>query len=176
MPSQSTGELALAILPHLADSVLKRRVKTYGHYAGRIGLNPAKDAIPVGHAMHTIGAACVFKCVPVVPLHFVQRADEGWRGVFESDPLEARDVLPHYNTLYIAAREYPYSEDDFQSIGNSLHKMAEIGSLDSYSLSPHHLWHLAIVTKPKDSAETYFERALRAYTKFIDEEREKRKR
>ena len=176
MPNQSTRELALAILPHLAEAVLGRRVMTYGYYASRIELDPAKNAIQIGHAMHTIGAACVFRCVPVAPLHFVQRADAGWRGVFESDPLEARDVLPHYNTLYIAAREYRYSKDDFQSIENWLHKVAEIGSFPSYSLSPHHLWHLAIGTKPKDSAETYFERALSAYTKFIDEERERRKR
>ena len=176
MPNQSARETALAILPHLAEAVLGRRVKTYGHYASRIGLDPAKNALQIGHAMHTIGAACVFRCVPVAPLHFVQRADAGWRGVFESDPLEARDVLPHYTTLYIAAREHLYSKDDFESIENSLHKMAEIGSLDSYSLSPHHLWHLTIVKKPKDSAETYFERALSAYINFIDDERERRKR
>ena len=69
------------------------RVKTYGHYASRIGLDPAKNAIPVGHAMHTIGAACVFKCVPVVPL------DESGPPTNPDDYYFAvRDLFPNVST------------------------------------------------------------------------------
>lgn len=174
MAAKRSRETAFEILPHFAKNVLAKRVRTYGHYAQCIGLTPSKDGLKVGHAMHVIGAACVFRCVPIAPLHYVKGADGEWRKVFKSDPLEARDVLPHYDALLTSARAYEYNEQDFQNISESIDAMVNTGSIKDYDLSPHHLWHWAIVNKPEGYKETYFERALSRYKIFIESERRKR--
>jgi hypothetical protein len=40
--------------------------------------------------------------------------------LFTSDALEARDVLPHFDTLVIAARINKYSKGDFDQVRSAL--------------------------------------------------------
>ena len=163
-------EIALEVLPHLAKNVMARHVFSYGHYAAATGRNPAKDSMAIGQAMHAIGAACVFARVPVAPLHFVKRADRRDAQVFVSDPLENQRVTEHHDTLLVAAREYCYTEPDFQRIE------VELRETIPNDWSPHLMWHVAVVGKPKGSDETYFERALVVYKTFIENERQARKK
>jgi hypothetical protein len=142
--------------------VLARRVLTYSYYAKAIGRSPAKDAMAIGKAMHVIGGMCVYARVPIAPLFFVQRADGGWRGVFEEDALESTRVLPHYDLLYVAAREHAYVEEEFTRISRGL---AEVVPDD---WSPHFVWHFAVVNKPKGSELTFFEIALERYRQIVD--------
>src|SRR2546427_11958805 len=61
-------EIALQLLPWFAENVVARNPPlSYGYYAGKIGRDPAKEAIIVGHAMHAIGAVCVIRQLPVAP-------------------------------------------------------------------------------------------------------------
>lgn len=166
----SAREIALGILDKFEERVIARGVSTYGMYAAIAGKDPTKAAMVVGPAMHAIGAACVFVCVPVAPLYYVKRADGFWRGVFEEDPLESRDVLPHYDLLYVTAREYRYSAEEFGRIRKAL---AEVVPND---WSPHIMWHVAISTKPKGFEMTYFERALRRYQELFDAMRAERRK
>lgn len=162
-------EIALEVLPHFAKNVLARRVCSYGHYAKATGRNSAKQSMAIGPAMHVIGSACVFAKIPVAPLYFVKRADNQDAQVFVSDPLENQRVAEHYDTLFVTAREYLYTEQDFQRI--------EVGLREKIpnDWSPHFMWHYAVVNKPKGSDETYFERALAIYKEIIENERQKRK-
>src|SRR3989442_1056141 len=112
----SAREIALEVLPHFKENVLAGRVLSYGVYAKAIGRDVATESMVVGQAMHAIGGMCAFAAIPVAPLHFVQRADEGWRGIFESDSSERIHVLPHYDLLYLAARVHTYTEDDFRKL------------------------------------------------------------
>ncbi len=161
----SAREIALEVLPHFVNSVLARCVHSYGYYASASGRVPEKDAVSMGPAFHAIGAACVFFGVPVAPLFFVERADGEARTIFESDPLEARDVLPHYDILYVAAREHSYKVEEFEKVERLLRKNAPM------DWSPHFLWHVTIVNKPKGQEKTYFELALEHYKSIIDEKR-----
>ena len=162
-------EIALEVLPHFARNVLVRHVFSYGHYADAIGRNSANESMAIGPAMHAIGAACVFARIPVAPLYFVKRADSQDAQVFVSDPLENQLVTEHYDILFVAAREYPYTEQDFQRIKALSEKIPN-------GWSPHLMWHVAVATKPKGSDETYFERALNVYKEFIENERQARKK
>ncbi|CAG0992689.1 hypothetical protein GPROT1_03162 [Gammaproteobacteria bacterium] len=113
--------------------------------------------------MHAIGGVCVLAAVPVAPLHFVQRSDGAWRGVFEEDSSERSHVLPHYDVIYVSARDYGYSQQDFARVARGL---AEVVPKD---WSPHKIWHHAIYRKPKGASDTYFERALAKYNALVDQ-------
>ncbi len=176
MTPQHARVTALAVLPHLARSVLGNHVRTYGYYASQIGLSPTRDGHKVGQAMHVIGAACVFKCVPVAPLHFVKTTSNEWHRLFISDALEARDVLPHFDTLLIAARIFKYSESDFEKVRSALEILTKQGGIGSFDFSPHRLWHMTVTWKPKNTSESYFERALGNYRAIIENERKRRDR
>lgn len=166
----SARDIALDVLPHFIESVLARRVHSYGYYAASIGRVPERDAVSMGPAFHAIGASCIFFCIPVAPLFFVERSDGEARTIFESDALEARDVLPHYDVMYVAAREYTYSADEFQKVDRLLRKNAPL------NWSPHDLWHVAIVKKPKDQDKTYLQIALARYKSIIEEEKRRKKK
>jgi len=166
-------EIALAVLPHFAKNVLAGSVCDYSYYAKAIGRNPAKEAIIVGDAMHAIGGTCVLCEAPVAPLHYVQRADGKWRGVFEADSIERSHVLPHYKLLYEAARVYAYTQSDFSRIERGLRDIIP-EFLSPHNLgSPHDIWHVAVLNKLDDST-TPFQRALVAYQRIVDEERTKK--
>jgi len=102
------------VLPHFVEAVLAGHQRTYGYYAQKIGRDPATESIAIGPVMHLIGAICVFRRIPIAPLYYVTRADGEPRNIFAADPLESRYVLPHFDTLYIAAREYKYGSVEFQ--------------------------------------------------------------
>jgi len=103
-------EIALQLLPWFAENVVARNPPlSYGYYAGKIGRDPAKEAIIVGHAMHAIGAVCVIRQLPVAPLHYVKRMDGEARQVFASNKLEADYVLRHVGKMRIVAREYRFT-------------------------------------------------------------------
>ena len=158
-------EIALEVLPHFSEAVLLRQILTYGYYAKAIGRSPAADSMAIGKAMHAIGGICVYSRVPVAPMYFVERADSGWRGIFEEDPLESLHVLPHYDTLYVAAREYRYSAEDFACVYRGLAEAIP------NEWSPHLIWHVAVAVKPKGSEQTYFERALDRYRQIVEDAR-----
>lgn len=162
----SARELAIEVLPHFAKNVIAGYVFPYGVYAKAIGRDPAKESIVIGKAMHAIGAVCVLTGIPVAPLYYVKRADGEGRGVFESDAIECLYVLPHYDLMYVVAREYKYSEKDFARIEKGLREL-----LPKYmrpdQLSPHDVWHCAISAKLNDGT-TPFERALSKYREIFD--------
>jgi len=155
-------EIALQVLPHFTKNVLAGRVYSYGHYATATGRDAATGSVVIGKAMHAIGGACVMCAIPVAPLHFVERTDREGRGVFESDELERVNVLPHYNLLYVTAREFKYSEKDFRRIENALRVILPKHLEPSQQMSPHGIWSVAISVKLSDSS-TIFERALSTY-------------
>jgi hypothetical protein len=122
----------------------------------------------IGQAMHAIGAACVLSAVPVAPLFFVERSDGEWRGVFEADTCERLDVLPHYELLYVTAREYVYGPRDFDQLERAL-SVAFPKHLKPDQLSPHDLWHVVLYAKSKRNGVTVFERALSKYKELYAE-------
>ena len=162
----SARELAIEVLPHFAQNVLTGHVHAYGVYAKAIGRDPAKESMVIGKAMHAIGAVCVLAAIPIAPLHFIKRADDEWRGVFESDVLETAHVLPHYDLLYVTAREFKYSEGDFARVEKALKEVLP-KYLRPDQLSPHDIWHWAICAKLKDGS-TPFERALAKYRELFE--------
>jgi hypothetical protein len=156
-------EMALKVLPYFTNAVLKRQVYSYGYFATCIGRNSSTDSVALGPVFHAIGAACVVNQVPVAPLYFVEREDGEERNIFESDGMECLNVLPHYDLLYVSAREYIYQPVEFERITSWL-------SRPSVSkLTPHDIWHRAIKWKPNNSEKTYFESALDKYRSFIEE-------
>jgi hypothetical protein len=157
-------ELAVDVLPHFAKHVVAGQVRSYAVYANAIGRDPAKESMLIGKAMHIIGAVCVFAAIPIAPLHYVTRSDGEWRGVFQADPNESLHVLPHYDLLYVVARAYKYSEEDFERIDNGLRNVLPKHLPPDY-ISPHHVWHWVIYTKLKDG-RTVFERALARYSEL----------
>jgi hypothetical protein len=159
-------ELALELLPHFQRAVEARHVYTYGHYANAIGRNSARDSLAIGQAMHALGAACVLAGVPVAPLHYVERGDSGWTGIFESDPLECLHILPHYDLLYVTAREHSYTTEDFQRIDKAL-RVVFPKHLKPSQLSPHDLWHVLIYAKLKDGT-TILELSLSKYRDMLE--------
>jgi hypothetical protein len=166
-------EVAVEVLPHFAEAVIARREYTYGHYAVAIGRSEAKESIVIGQAMHAIGAACVFCAVPVAPLAFVKRADGEWRGVFETDILERQHVLPHFDLLYVTARDFEYSSRDFERVGKALADVLPRHVGPNW-LSPHELWTLAVTLKASDG-RTVFERAVAKYESLYSEAKARRK-
>jgi hypothetical protein len=159
-------EIAIEVLPHFTERVLARRVSSYGFYAKAIGRNPAKESMVIGQAMHAIGAVCVLARVPVAPLHFVERTDGDWRGVFEADPAEQIHVLPHYNLLCVTARVHKYTEKDFARVRLGLRETLP-KPLRPDQMSPHDIWRLAIYSKLQDST-TPLQRALAQYQTIFD--------
>lgn len=162
----SARELAIEVLPHFAKNVLAGHVRPYGNYAKAIGRDPAKESMVIGKAMHAIGAVCVLAGIPVAPLFFIKRADGEWRGVFESNVDERTYVLPHYDLLYVTAREFEYSTNDFARIEKGLKEVLP-KYLRPDQLSPHDIWHWAIYTKLKDST-TPLQRALAKYQELFE--------
>lgn len=165
----SAHEIALELLHAFgANVVARRRPSTYGQYASSIGRAPEKYGLAIGKAMHGIGALCVVRQLPVAPLYWVQRADKERRAVFESDPLESQYIIESgdIDVMYVVAREYLYSEDEFLGLENALRKSLENGRLSAWS--PHALWHLTFVKKPKGSELTYYQRAMAHYRELFE--------
>jgi hypothetical protein len=171
----SAFEIAFDVLSAFGQNVVARKPPlSYGSYARLIGRAPSKDGLAIGKAMHAIGAICVVRALPVAPLHWVKREGNGERHVFESDPLERHYILEqsHYDTMFVVAREYRYSEQDFDGIEKALR--VALASENPRKWSPHKLWHRTFVTRPKDSELTYFELAMRRYEKLLAEFRAER--
>jgi hypothetical protein len=160
-------EIALELLPAFIESVLAKRVYAYGTYAAKIGRNSAKESMVVGMGMHAIGAACVFAMVPIAPLYYVKRQDSAWRGVFEADPVEAVHVLPHYDLLYVTAREHEYTATEMAKLDRALRDTLPKILPDDY-LSPHDLWRFAIYYKLKNGSTPWLE-AIAHYEQIKDQ-------
>jgi hypothetical protein len=130
----------------------------------------------VGPAMHLIGALCIICQLPVAPLYWVTRADNEPKDVFASDVMEAKHVLPHHSTLYVVSRDYGYSRADFDAISRRLKKMLLETEKYPSDWTPHFMWHQVILKHPKNSTQTYFERALQRYESLFEELRTQRKK
>lgn len=162
----SARELAIEVLPLFARNVIAGHVHPYGVYAAAIGRDAARESMVIGKAMHAIGGVCVLAGIPVAPLYFIKRADGEWRGVFESDPIERECVLPHYDLLYVTAREFKYSESDFARVEKGLREVLP-KHMRPDQLSPHAIWRWAIHAKLKDGS-TPFERAIAKYRELFE--------
>jgi hypothetical protein len=160
-------QLATEVLPHFRANVLRGWVRTYGHYATAIGRSEAKEAIVVGKAMHLIGAACVMARVPVAPVHFVERADGEWRGIFESAASEHQHVLPAWDTLAVSSRVYSYTDQDFEKLGKVLNELIPKHFPPTWQ-SPKKVWLYLIHTKIEGQT-TWLTRALSRYEEIIVE-------
>lgn len=165
----TSKEIALQLLPFFAENVVARRPpKPYGSYAKAIGRDPAKASISIGPAMHAIGAVCVIQQLPVAPLYYVVRAAGERRQVFASDALESHHILElgRFDTMYVVAREYCYSMSEFERVQQAMEKLI---SNAPANWTPHFLWHLAIVQKPKGEDQTFLERAMSRYETLLAE-------
>lgn len=160
-------EIALSLLPIFQSNVLARRRLTYGFYARAIGLDPATDAPAIGPPMHAIGAACVLANIPVAPLYYVKRADRESARVFESNDIERRHVQPHRGILYVAAREYSFTADEFHRVERGLRDVIP------RVWSPHRIWETVIFGKPRDKKQTYLERMLETCLRIIESARKR---
>lgn len=142
---------------------------TYGQYASAIGRDPAVYGLAVGKAMHAIGALCVIRQVPVAPLFWVRRADDGYRGIFESDARERQYIVDSNDieAMYVVSREYHYTKAEFAGIETALRTSLASGNVSKWS--PHQIWHLTFVSCPKDSALTYYERAMQRYRELLND-------
>lgn len=160
----SAQEIALDVLRSFGPNVVSRgSPMTYGQYAASIGRNPADYGLAVGMAMHAIGALCIIRQVPVAPLFWVQSANGEAQSIFETDPIERRHIIDtkDIDTMYVVAREYRYSISEFEGIEAALRKSLASGKVTKWS--PHQLWHLTFQKAPKDSAVTYYQRAMNRY-------------
>jgi hypothetical protein len=142
---------------------------TYGQYASAIGRDPAKYGLAVGKAMHAIGALCIIRQLPVAPLFWVRRADDGYRGIFESDARERQYILESedIDTMYVVSREYHYTGEEFTALEVALRKSLASGNVSKWS--PHQIWHSTFVKCPKDNPLTYYERAMSRYRDLFNQ-------
>lgn len=174
----ATGhELALQLLPAFAENVVARHPpRTYGFYAKLIGRDPATEAISIGPAMHAIGAVCVIQQLPVAPLYWVTREEGEPRQVFASDTLESHHILDlgRFDTMFVVAREYRYSMAEFERLQKAMEKV--LTGKAPASWTPHFLWHMAIVKKPKGESHTFLERAMSRYEMLFAKLKEERGR
>ena len=171
----SAHEIALDVLRSFGPNVVSRRAPmTYGQYASAIGRDPAEYGLAIGKAMHAIGALCVIRQVPVAPLFWVRRADNGHRGIFEKDPLERQRIVEtkDIDTMYVVSREYQYTTKDFTGLEAALRKSLASGNVAKWS--PHEIWHLTFVKTPKDSSLTFYERAMNHYRKLFSQMKSQR--
>lgn len=164
----SAHEIAADVLRSFGPNVVARLApRTYGQYAGAVGRSGAEYGLAVGKAMHAIGALCVIRQVPVAPLYWVRRADDGYRGIFESDLLERQHIIESkdIDTMYVVAREYHYSTEEFAGIETALRKSLAAGNVAMWS--PHDIWRLAFLKCPKNSSLTYYQRAMSRYRELF---------
>lgn len=157
-------EIAVEVFPHFRRNVLARSIHAYGWYAAQVGRDPAREAIVVGQVMHAIGAVCVLCTVPIAPLHYVKAESGTPRKVFEANGLEAAFVLPHYDLLYVVAREHRYTEEQLDMVERTLRRWTESEKL--CDTSPHELWSMALRRTPKGGSTTYFDLALHHYRRL----------
>ncbi len=164
----SAFEIALDVLKAFGPNVIARQPPmSYRKYASLIGRAPSKDGLAVGQAMHAIGAVCVVRALPVAPLYWVESEAGGEKRVFESDALERQLILDrgHFGTMYVVAREYRYSEQDFEGVEKAL----RVALKNPSTWSPHKLWHRTFRARVKDSELTYFDFAMRRYEGLLAE-------
>ena len=160
----SAHEIAANLLSVFGQNVVARRPPmTYGQYATAIDKAPAEYGLAVGKAMHAIGALCVLRQLPVAPLYWVRNANDEPRGIFESDPLERHYIVESkdIDIMYVVAREYTYSAEEFTGLEEALRKSLANGHVSGWS--PHEIWHLTFSKHPKESPTTYYERAMARY-------------
>lgn len=164
----SAYEIAADVLKVFSENLVARRApKSYGQYASAINKRPAEYGLAVGKAMHAIGALCVVRQIPVAPLFWVRRDDNGYRGIFESDQLERQYIIESgdFDLMYVVAREYTYQAEELDGLGRALARSLASGNILNWS--PHKLWHLTFQTKVKDSEQTVYERAISRYRELF---------
>lgn len=165
-------QLAAQILPHLRANVLAGHVRTYGHYAEAIGRDGAREGVAMGGPMHIIGAACAMARIPIIPLHYVERADREYRQIFESSASESIHVAPQWDLLMVSARVYRYEPGDFDKLETLVLDRFERFVAPEWQ-TPQRLWQFLIHHK-MDGGLTVLERALRRYEEIVAAERRRR--
>jgi hypothetical protein len=145
--------LANEILPLLRANTLRGLVRTSGYYAYRSG----QSAVDVGHALHLIGAACVFARVPVAPVHFIEDIQDDWRLIFTVAAADS-DHADAWPLICTTSRAYAYSESDFEHVATMVRSQLSRYGLDQQA--PLGLWRLVV--------EQALPQALARYQQVID--------
>ena len=110
--------------------------------------------------------------VPVAPIHYVERADGEWRGIFERAASESFHVFPAWSTLAVSAHIHTYTEEDFRLIGKVLNELVPKYFSPEWQ-SPRKLWVHLIYTKAEGET-TWLRRALTKYEQIIEPARKAR--
>ncbi|HSV50735.1 MAG TPA: hypothetical protein VLJ57_01360 [Burkholderiaceae bacterium] len=168
-------QIACEVLPHFEANALNGHTRTYGFYAQAIGRNPAKDAMAIGKAMHIIGAACIMAAVPVAPIHFVDRADGEWRGIFERSALERTYLLPHWDVLVVSSRAHKYTSDEFRTMAILLNDRVPTVFPEDMQ-TPDKIWQILIPMRDHraNGERTLLQTALIRYEQIIAEAKARR--
>lgn len=171
----SIAEIAMTVFPSFSSNVLERRRATYSWYADDAGLDPARDGLLIGKAMHFIGGLCLAHQVPVAPLHWVRRGDGRRSEVFKGED-EARLILEpgDLDLLTVVAREYIYSEEELSKVGSTLEAVATAGP--SAQFSHRTLWRILLTRAKPGAACTRYEVAVARYRDLLGAMRRSRLR
>lgn len=172
------NEIAVSVFEELALEVLARRQRTYGFYAAKLGADPGAFAQAIGQAMHAIGAVCIIRRVPVMPLFWVtnvEGADAGDASVFLADGEERSQVVDSgdFDAMYVVAREHHYTDADMDSVGEALRAWTTSTKVGDYS--PHRLWRRTFLERPAGADVTYYQRAMAAYRGELEELKSRRR-
>ena len=110
--------------------------------------------------------------IPVAPIHYVERADGEWRGIFEKAAGESVHVLPAWNILAVSSRVHRYTEGDFALIEKLLNELIPKHFPQQWQ-TPAKIWSYLIDAKPEGEA-TWIQRAVAAYEQIIANARQAR--
>jgi hypothetical protein len=69
------------------------------------------------------------------------------------------------DTMYVVSREYHYTSEEFAGLEAALRKSLASGNVANWS--PHQIWHLTFLKCPKESALTYYQRAMNRYRELF---------
>ncbi|MDH4449631.1 MAG: hypothetical protein QE265_03445 [Rhodoferax sp.] len=161
----SALSIAAEVLPHFRANVMSNWTYTYGHYAAAIGRSAAKEGVVIGKAMHVIGAACVMAKVPVAPIHYVERADGEWQGIFERAASESIHVRPHWPTLAVSSRVHRYTDEDFNLVSRLLNELIPRYFKPEWQ-TPANIW-IYLIHTVAENDQTWLQRALASYEEVI---------
>lgn len=149
--------LANEILPLLRANTLRGLIRTSGYYAFRSG----QSAADVGHALHLIGAACVFARVPVAPVHFIEDLEDDWRRIFTIAAADS-DHADAWPMICATSRVHAYSESEFEHVAAMLRTQLRRYGLDEQA--PLGLWRFVVEQALPHALPRYQQIADRPHT------------
>lgn len=151
--------VANELLPIFRANALRGLTRTRGYYAYLV----RRDVDTVGKALHLVGAACVWSCVPVAPIHFVDQVEPEWRHIFEIAAFGSIHAGA-WNTLVEASRLHLYSESDFDQVASVF--LNQLASHDAQKQTPYALW-CALLDEALAPATCHYEQVISTRTRSI---------